>query len=191
MLAKLAVRFRQLADMLDKEARALNTLPLTSRVTTWRPCMASRRSRPTSGVDQQLLHGLVHPVLGQPAQDRVPPPSPAPPLPTTLKKRGTRGRGLSGRGGEYLGNLGISTLLNASLSLRRPEGLSHSSTFLFYFETSKAAEFSPKTVCLFEMMFDDHTSEKFFNLPQEFPRREVCRRGAVSKKNGFNEWNQT
>ena len=180
MLAKLAVRFRQLADMLDKEARALNTLPLTSRVTTWRPCMASRRSRPTSGVDQQLLHGLVHPVLGQPAQDRVPPPSPAPPLPTGLKKRGARGRGLSGRGGKYLGNLGIPTLLNDSLSLRRPEGLSHSSTF--YFETSRAAEFSPKTVCLFEMMFDDHTSEKFFNLPQEFPRREVCRREPCRKK---------
>ena len=136
MLAKLAVRFRQLADMLDKEARALNTLPLTSRVIT---CMASRRSRPTSGVDQQLLHGLVHPVLGEPAQDRVPPPSPTPPLTTSLKKRGARGRGLSGRGGEYLGNLGnlgnlgISTLLNDSLSLRRPEGLSHSSTFLFLF----------------------------------------------------------
>ena len=150
MLAKLAVRFRQLADMLDKEARALNTLPLTSRVIT---CMASRRSRPTSGVDQQLLHGLVHPVLGKPAQDRVPPPSPAPPLTTgSLKKRGARGRGLSGRGGKYLGNLGIPTLLNASLSLRRPEGLSHSSTFPFYFETSKADEFYPKTVCLFEMM---------------------------------------
>ena len=149
VLAELAVRFRQLADMLHKEARALNTLPLTSRVIT---CMASRRSRPTSGVDQQLLHGLVHPVLGQPAQDRVPPPSPAPPLTTSLKKRGARGRGLSGRGGKYLwnlGNLGISTLLNDSLSLRRPEGLSHSSTFLFYFETSKAEEFSPKPfVCL-------------------------------------------
>ena len=135
MLAKLAVRFRQLADMLHKETWALNALPLTSRVTTWRHCMASRRSRPTSGVDQQLLHGLVHPVLGQPAQDRVPPPSPAPPLPTSLKKRGARGRGLSGRGGKNLGNLGVSTLLNASLSLRRPEGLSHSSTFPSYFET--------------------------------------------------------
>ena len=133
MLAKLAVRFRQLADMLHKEARALNTLPGTSRVIT---CMASRRSRPTSGVDQQLLHGLVHPVLGQPAQDRVPPPSPAPPLTTSLKKRRARGRGLSGRGGKYLGNLGnlgISTLLNDSLSLRRPEGLSHFSTLLFLF----------------------------------------------------------
>ena len=189
MLAKLAVRFRQLADMLDKEARALNTLPLTSRVTTWRPCMASRRSRPTSGVDQQLLHGLVHPVLGEPAQDRVPPPSPASPLPTSLKKRGARGRGLSGRGGKYLGylgNLGIPTLLNASLSLRRPEGLSHSSTFPFYFETSKAAKFSPKTVCLFEMMFDDQTSEKFFNLPQASKKSDVQKRSRV-KKNGFNE----
>ena len=184
MLAKLAVRFRQLADMLDKEARALNTLPLTSRVIT---CMASRRSRPTSGVDQQLLHGLVHPVLGKPAQDRVSPPSPAPPLPTSLKKRGARGRGLSGRGGKYLGNLrnlGISTLLNASLSLRRPEGLSHSSTF--YFETSKAAEFPPKTVCLFEMMFHDHTSQKFFNLPQASKKSDVQKRSRV-KKNGFNE----
>ena len=185
MLAKLAVRFRQLADMLDKEARALNTLPLTSRVTTWRHCMASRRSRPTSCVDQQLLHGLVHPVLGKPAQDRVPPPSPTSPLPTSLKKRGARGRGLSGRGGKYLGNLGnlgVSTLLNASLSLRRPEGLSHSSTFPFYFETSKADEFYPKTVCLFEMMSDDQTSENFFNLPQASKKSDVQRRNHVEKK---------
>ena len=38
------------------------------------------------------------------------------------------------------------------------------------------------------MMFDDHTSEKFFNLPQVSKKSDVQRRNRV-EKNGFNESN--
>ena len=38
------------------------------------------------------------------------------------------------------------------------------------------------------MMFDDHPSEKFFNLPQVSKKSDVQRRNRV-EKNGFNEWN--
>ena len=37
-------------------------------------------------------------------------------------------------------------------------------------------------------MFDDHTSEKFFNLPQVSKKSDVQRRNRV-EKNGFNESN--